>query len=461
MNIFIIFMIIYILLGTVIAIYAAKARSTNAQESYFIGDRKIGWVITSLTYAATTYSSFMMVGLVGLSFATGIGAMMFELTYLFVTVLLLSTYGKKIWKMSQEKGFVSPMELFSHRYGKQTGMVGAFISFGALIPYTAAQIIGLSIIFQSFGIDYGMGVIVSACLICLWSVIGGLRSVALTDAIQGLFMLVIAILALVWSGHHFGGFELDSFPNKVWTPEFFINITLPWSFFALTNPQVVQRLFIIKDSHDFRKMVILFALVGVTYTLITCFIGFSAKYGFQQGLFPAIARKDEVIVGVISQATGYLGVFIALSIIFASISTSNSIILTLSSMFTRDVVQNKNSTVFGRFFIIIITIVVACFAYFRTSYIVDLSVATSRILMCFIPLFVDLFHIKKGGRVTGILTLGGGMIGALVIGKLGLSLSSIYILGLNFILYAIGIYIDSRNAVTMRLVQSKVKSRIS
>lgn len=440
-------MIIYVLLGTGIAIYAARARSGNAQESYFIGDRKMGWVVTSLTYAATTYSSFMMVGLVGLSFATGVGAMIFELTYLVATVLLLSTYGKKIWKMSQEKGLVSPMELFSHRYGKQTGMVGAFISFGALIPYTAAQIIGLSIIFQNFGVDYGTGVIISASLICLWSLIGGLRSVAITDALQGLFMLTVAIVALYWSTQHYGGFETSTFPNKVWTPEFFINITLPWAFFALTNPQVVQRLFIIKDSHDFKKMIILFTLVGAAYTLITCFIGFAAKYGATQGMFPEIGRKDEVIVGVISQAAGGLGVAVALSIIFASVSTSNSIILTLSSMFTRDVIQNRDSTWFGRIFIVVITATVAAFAYYRTSYIVDLSVATSRILMCFIPLFIDLFHVKKGGKVTGVLTLGGGMIGALIIGKFGLSLSSIYILAFNFMLYGIGLYIDNRQRV--------------
>lgn len=444
MNAFSIFMILYVLLGTGIAIYAGKSRSKHAQESYFIGDRKMGWVVTSLTYAATTYSSFMMVGLVGLSYATGVGAMLFELTYLIATVILLSTYGKKIWQLSQDKKLVSPMELFSDRFGKSTGMVGAFISFGALIPYTAAQIIGLSIVFQYFGVDYGTGVMVSALLICLWSIIGGLRSVAITDAMQGLFMLAVACLALYWSGQHFHGFEMSTFPNKVWTPEFFINITLPWAFFALTNPQVVQRLFIIKDSHDFKKMVTLFTVVGCAYTLITCFIGFAAKSGSLQGLFPIVTAKDEVIVGVISQAVGGLGIAIALSIIFASVSTSNSIILTLSSMFTRDVLQNKESTWMGRIFIIVITIAVACFAYFRTSYIVDLSVATSRILLCFIPLFVDMFHVKKGGAITGVLTLVGGVIGALVIGKLGLSLSSIYILVLNFILYGIGLALDAR-----------------
>ena len=146
----------------------------------------------------------MMVGLVGLSYSTGIGAMIFEMTYLASTIILLSIYGRKIWQISRDGNLVSPMELFSVRYGKLTGTVGALVSAAALIPYTAAQVIGLSIIFQNFGLSYGTGVMIAAVLICIWSLIGGLRGVALTDAVQGLFMIAVAIIVVLWAGNHFG-----------------------------------------------------------------------------------------------------------------------------------------------------------------------------------------------------------------------------------------------------------------
>ncbi|MDC7125496.1 MAG: sodium:solute symporter family protein [Spirochaetales bacterium] len=442
---FIILLSIYAVAGTGIAVYAGRQRGGSDQESYFIGGRGMGWLVSALTYAATTYSSFMMVGLVGLSYSTGVGAMLFEMTYLVATVILLSIYGKKIWQMSKENSLVSPMEIFSLRYGKLTGGVGAAISVIALVPYTAAQVIGLSIIFQNFGISYGAGVAIAAVLICIWSLVGGLRGVALTDAIQGLFMLAVAIIAVLWANKHFSGVEMSTFPNKVWTPVFFINMTLPWAFFALTNPQVVQRLFIIKDKQGLRKMIVLFAVIGAAYTIITCLIGFSAKYGTLSGTFAEIQGRDNVILGLLGLMGKGLGLAIALSIVFASISTSNSIILTLSSMVTRDLARNKNNVWFGRIFIVVITAVVALFALRKTSYIVELSVSTSRILMCFLPLFLDIFHFKKGGKVTGVITIFGGAVSAIILSKMGLSLSSVYSLAAAFVFYFIGVFIDSRN----------------
>ena len=447
---FIILLCIYIAAGTGIAVYAGQNRGVKGQESYFIGGRGMSWVVSALTYAATTYSSFMMVGLVGLSYATGVGAMIFEMTYLASTIVLLSIYGKKIWQMSKDKGLVSPMELFSARYGRLSGTVGAVVSVAALVPYTAAQVIGLSIIFQNFGISYGTGVMIAAVLICIWSLIGGLRGVALTDAVQGLFMIAVAVIAVFWVGNRFGGFETSTFPNKVWTPVFFINLTLPWAFFALTNPQVVQRLFILKNKEGLKKMIILFAIVGGAYTLITCLIGFSAKFGTMNGLFAEVTARDNVIVGILQMMGKGLGLAIALSIVFASISTSNSIILTLSSMVTRDVARNTKNVWFGRVFIVIITVFVALFAFRKTAYIVELSVSTSRILMCFLPLFFDVFHFRQGGKITGPLTIAGGAVMSVVFGKMGLSLSSVWTLAAAFGFYFIGVLID-RAAGTRKL----------
>ena len=451
MSGFVLLLCLYTAAGTGIAVYAGRKRNGDSQESYFIGGRGMSWLISALTYSATTYSSFMMVGLVGLAFSSGIGAMIFELTYLLSTVILLSVYGNRIRKMAAEKKMVSPMELFSRSFGKKTAAAGALISAAALVPYTAAQVIGLSIIFSRFGISYGNGIAIAAALICIWSLIGGLRGVALTDAIQGLFMLAAAVAVLVFAGKSFGGFELSSFPNSTWTPVFFINLTLPWAFFALTNPQVVQRLFIIKNRPDLRKMIVLFALTGAAYTVITCLIGFSAKFGSLNGSFSASGGRDSIIIEIIKTAGSGLGLAVALSIIFASISTSNSIILSLSSMLSRDLLNRKESLLHGRIIIILLTAAVAVFALKRTSYIVELSVSTSRILLCFIPLFFDLFHIRRGRELTGILTVTGGAAAALLFSRMNLALSSVWTLAAAFGFYSAGLAAEYlRNRIMSR-----------
>lgn len=441
MSQFLILLSIYVVIGSIVVLIVARRKQT--QEEYFVGGRTIGWVVTAFTYAATTYSAFMMVGLVGLSYGTGVGAMIFELAYLLATVIILGIYGKRIWRLGHKHGYVSPMEMFADRYGKTTEALGAIVAFIALIPYASVQVIGLALVFSNYGIGFVAGVTIATLIIFIWVFLGGLRGVAITDALQGLFMMLVAVLVLWWTGGEFKGFELSTFPNKVWTPLFFINMTLPWCFFALTNPQVVQRLFIIKNEAGIRKMIILFAGFGLVYTLIVCFIGFGAKFGTIQGIFPAIQDRDMVTVELIGRIGAYLSLPLALSIIFASVSTSNSIILTLSSMMTRDVFRARKSMIIGRVFTFVMTILIFIFSLTRPDYLVELSVASSRILMVFIPLYFGLFHWKRGGRYAGILTVTGGVVLAIAVNLLGLSLGSVYTFVGIFLLYFIGAGIDS------------------
>lgn len=440
MTQFIVLLSLYVVIGSVIVLLVSKRKQT--QEEYFIGGRTVHWIVTALTYAATTYSAFMMVGLVGLAYSTGIGAMIFELVYLLATILILTVYGKRIWQLGKDNGYVSPMEMFADRYGKITESLGAVIAFVALVPYASVQVIGLALVFGNYGIGFMTGVVIATTIIFIWAFMGGLRGVAVTDALQGLFMMAVALAVLSWTGQTFDGFEMSTFPNKVWTPLFFINITLPWAFFALTNPQVVQRLFIIKEPAGIRKMIILFAVFGAIYTVIVTVIGFAAKSGSLTGMLPMIQDRDTVIVQLMGQMGAILALPLGLSIIFASVSTSNSIILTLASMMTRDVFRMRSSMTIGRVFTFLMTLLVFLFSLLRPDYLVELSVASSRILLVFLPLYIGLFHWKIGGVCAGVFTIVGGATLAIAVNLLGLSLGSVYTFAGVFILFFLGAICD-------------------
>jgi SSS family solute:Na+ symporter len=434
---FIVLFVLYLVIGTGIVVIVHRAK--QSQEDYFVGGRKIGGVVSALTYAATTYSAFMMVGLVGLAYKTGVGALIFELCYLVSTVLLLSIYGRKIWERGRAEGLVSPMELFSKRFGSTTRTIGTLIAMVALIPYSATQMIGLALIFQNYGgFSFTLGASFAAVIIAVWAILGGLRGVALTDAIQGVFMLAVALVGVVWVGNRFKGFELSTFPNSFWTPTLFVNLTLPWIFFALTNPQVVQRLFIPRDRRAFNRMIVYFSIFGLIYTLIVTLIGFSARFGLEQGVFPDVADRDMVILEILGRMARWLSLPLALSIIFAAVSTANSIVLTLSSMVLRDVFRQKARVWLGRGIIVFLTGLVFLFSLSRPNYIVELAVASSSILLCFLPLIFGIFHWKHGGQLTGIVTIVGGATAAVVLGIMRIPLSSVYTLLISFALFFFG-----------------------
>lgn len=413
MNSFLILIGVYSVIGTIIALYS---RGAKTQESFFIGDRNIGGVVSALTYAATTYSAFMMVGLVGLSYATGVGALGFELTYLVGTLFFLSYYGPKIWKIAKKKGIVSPSGLLEERYGLKTAKSAAVISLLALIPYTSVQLTGVALILEkNSSINFTTGIIIVGILIALWAFLGGLRGVALTDSIQGIFMIIVSIFALIWVSLRFDFSTISSMgelmyvPNSIWTPKYFLALTIPWFFFALTNPQVFQRMFISKDLPALRKMIVYFGVFGVLYTVIVTLIGIELKVMTIQGIFPLVQYRDNVTPTLLSLMPEWLSILLALSILAAAITTANSIVLTLSSMVSKDIIKEKG-ILFGRISIVIITIFIGLFAIKKISYIVELSVLSSTILLCLLPLIFGIFHFKIGKDLTGVITLIGGFL---------------------------------------------------
>lgn len=418
MNSMLILIGIYAVIGTAIALYSKGAKT---QESFFIGDRNIGGVVSALTYAATTYSAFMMVGLVGLSYATGVGALGFELVYLVGTLFFLSFYGPKIWKIAKEKGVVSPSGILEHRYGLKTAKATAIISLIALVPYTSVQLTGVALILEkNANLNFSTGILIVGILIALWAFLGGLRGVVLTDSIQGILMISVSIIALFWVSAKVDFSQVSSLgnlmyvPNPIWTPKFFLSLTIPWFFFALTNPQVFQRMFISKDLQALRKMIVYFGLFGVLYTVIVTLIGIELKILTIKGLFPLVEYRDNVTPTLLSIMPEWLSLLLALSIMAAAITTANSIVLTLSSMVSRDIVKEKG-ILYGKTAIILLTAVIALFAVRKVSYIVELSVLSSTILLCLLPLVFGLFHFKIGKDLTGVLTILSGFLASVIL----------------------------------------------
>lgn len=418
MNNMIILIGIYAVIGTIIALYS---RGAKTQENFFIGDRNIGGVVSALTYAATTYSAFMMVGLVGLAYATGVGALGFELVYLAGTLFFLSFYGPKIWKIAKEKGVVSPSGILEHRYGLKTVKTAAIVSLVALVPYTSVQLTGVALILEkNANLNFSTGILIVAIIVALWAFLGGLRGVALTDSIQGILMISVSIIALFWVSAKVDFSSVSSVgqlmyvPNSIWTPKFFLSLSIPWFFFALTNPQVFQRMFISKDLPALRKMIVYFGFFGVLYTVIVTLIGIELKILTLKGLFPLIEYRDNVTPTLLSIMPEWLSLLLALSIMAAAITTANSIVLTLSSMVSMDIVKEKG-IFYGRIAIILLTLVISLFAVRKVSYIVELSVLSSTILLCLLPLVFGLFHFNKGKDVTGVLTILSGFITAIAL----------------------------------------------
>ncbi len=433
---------LYVVMGFVIAVAARRYVGVGLSD-FFLANRKMGGFVSALTYSATTYSAFMLVGLVGLTYVGGVGALGFEMTYLaglFLAVFFLPRF----WLVGRHYGYITPMDLLSDRYQSRiVGMVAALLALVFLVPYSAAQLLGIGLLLNGMsegGIPVLAGILVATLLAIAWSRIAGLRSIAWTDAFQALVMIVSAgvLLALIISElggpmAFFSRFEMQhadllTVPtgDGLWSINMFIGLSLPWFFFSISNPQVSQRFFIPESVTAMRQLLGGFLVFGFVYTLIAVLWGFGARMLVPGLDNPDMATPTLLALPFVPRA---LALIAMVGIVAAAVSTIDSILLTLSSVWARDVykgvinpgVSEQKELRIGQWVIPVMALVAMVFAWQASTragidfMIAPLSAAASAGLLMVVPSIFGAFFWKKATAAGSITSIVAGAVVVLVL----------------------------------------------
>lgn len=422
---------IYVVLAGIAAFLSRSGRSEDMSH-YFLGNRRMGGIVSALSYSATTYSAFMLIGLAGLTWKGGVGALGFELIYLCGVTLVL-IFGPRFWVVGKRYGYVTPSEMLGHRYDNRgVAVTSALTSLVFLIPYAAVQLAGVGYLLSgmtSGQISFTTGTVLATVLAMVFALIAGLRSVAWTDALQAVVMMVTATVVVIIVVQRLGGLGsmfsslqalegthagVLSVPgNGFFSFSMFLGLTLPWLFFSLSNPQVSQRLYTPASMRDLRRMLVGFLVFGFIYTLVSVIWGFAALLKF-----PDLESGDLATPSLLGSdlVPPVAAVVVMVGIIAAAVSTIDSIMLTLSSMVARDVVAvakpgvtERQQLVVGKWVLPVIAVLAYLFAQLKLDLIAVLSVSASAGLLVMVPPIIGTFFWKRGtaiGAMTAIVAAG-------------------------------------------------------
>jgi solute:Na+ symporter, SSS family len=418
---------LYAVAGLAVVALARRQLAAGAEDFYLAG-RTVGGFVSAASYAATTYSAFMMLGLAGLTYRGGVGALGFELVY-FAGLSLLLVFGPRIWLVGRRFGFITPSEMLGARYASPgLAAVTALLSCAFLIPYCSVQLLGIGLLLSGTtggAIPFQAGVLVGAALAAVWTLGAGLRSVAWTDALQAVVILLTALAALLFIIDAIGGWgaflaTLES-ERGPWLaqpgPGFFsfatfVGLTLPWFFFAISNPQVSQRLFTTTDLRAMRTMVVGVLSFGLLFTLISILWGFSALVLVPDLENPDLATPSLLAGGIVPPV---VAVPLVIGILAAAVTTVDSIALTLASMVGRDVYPraepnsgDRRELFIGKVVILLVIAAAALFGSLRLNLISILSVASSAALLVTVPAIVAAFFWRRATAAGAMASILGG-----------------------------------------------------
>ncbi len=431
---------IYVVVGILVALLARKKLGAGMTE-FFLANRQLGGFVSALTYAATTYSAFMMVGLAGLTYKLGVGALGFELTYLGGLVLVVF-FGPRFWLVGRKYDYLTHAQLLADRYeNRAVGIVAAILCLVFLIPYAAIQLMGIGYLLSVMSegaISFMAAMIIATLLAMVWSNIAGMRSVAWTDAFQALIMIVTSVLTLwVVVQRCFGGFAQfferinSEIPQLLAGPglfgfNVFLGLSLPWLFFSLSNPQVTQRLFVPKSVRAFKQMIGGFLVFGLIYTLVSVLWGFSAKL-----LIPVLKDADLATPSLLSLPVvpKLVAIIVMVGILSAAISTVDSILLSLSALCTRDILKlglrtdltDRSELRIGKMIIPVLAIGFFLFAYWASGksglgfMIAPLSAASAAGLLMAVPSIVGGFFWRRATAAGALSSMSVGAVSVLIL----------------------------------------------
>ncbi len=198
----------YLVLLISIGLYSARFSSSGISE-FFIGGRKMNKFVIALSAVVSGRSAWLLIGVTGLVYTRGISGVWAVVGYTVVEFILFFTFAKRIREFSEKHDCITIPDFFAERFGDKNGslrslLIITFLIF--MISYVSAQLVaGGKAFSSSFGIEQNMGVVLSAGIILVYTVLGGFLAVSLTDAFQAFFMILALIFLPVIAIQDLGG----------------------------------------------------------------------------------------------------------------------------------------------------------------------------------------------------------------------------------------------------------------
>ena len=260
-------------------------KSRSGEEDYYLAGRGQGWLVSSLTIMATFFSSAAMLGAPGAVYKEGVVFALFALNVP-LSGAAIYVLGNRIRKLGHTHGHVTPADLICTHYGSSVALrcLVALIGFLYAVPYVVIQIQAGGIISERlFAGEHAFEI--GACLLSLvtmlYIMIGGMRSVAWTDALQGALLMTGMLLAGLAAVAALGGpsafFEkVNDLPHTSlsvpgttgsFTPEKMFTLCIFGALGSMIQPAQWMRFYAAKSAKALRRSAVIFAL-GLT----ACFL---------------------------------------------------------------------------------------------------------------------------------------------------------------------------------------------
>ncbi|WP_019120369.1 sodium:solute symporter family transporter [Brevibacillus massiliensis] len=328
-------MVLY--LAVLATIGFASIRSVKNHRDFLIAGSRLGYGLYVPAMAAVVLGGASTLGGSGLGYTYGISGM-----WLVVMIGLgIIGMGLLFSKQLSRANVYSVSELLGKRFGAGSRAISAVVMAVYDLMVCVTGIIAMGIILSTlFGFDDTTAIIVGGCIVLLYTVLGGMWAVTLTDVIQFWVMTVGLICLLLPIGlYHAGG--VGGLLEKV-DPSY-LSITnlgasrifsyfLLYFFGMMIGQDIWQRAFTAKNESVLTKGTIFAGIYCIIYAVSGALIGMTASV-----LMPGLADPQQAIPQLAMKylPAGLFGLVLA-AVASAVMSTASGTIMASATVIVND-----------------------------------------------------------------------------------------------------------------------------
>lgn len=376
LEIFIV-MVLYMAVVIGIGLYYAK-RANESSENYFIGGRSLGPWVTAMSAEASDMSGWLLMGLPGLAYWSGLADAFWTAIGLLVgTYINWKIVAKRLHGYSVVNKSITIPDFFSNRYKEKNKYIMSIAAIFILVfftVYAASCFVTVGKLFNHlFGYSHRSMMALGALFVVIYTFLGGFLAESVSDTMQGIVMIVVLVFLLGISSVIAGGpsgiaENIKDFPGFL---EFFMTAspevqdgvqqvssggaplfnmannygflsvlsTLSWGLGYFGMPQVLLRFMAIRKNSELTQA----RRIATTWCAISLFAAVSIGL-IGRALYPtelltnSTAENIFVVMSTNLLPTVLAGIAMA-GILAATISSSDSYLLIASSAVAKNIYQ--------------------------------------------------------------------------------------------------------------------------
>ena len=425
----------YLVVMLGIGLYAYKL--TSSSEDYFLGGRSLGPWPTALSAGASDMSGWLLLGVPGYAFASGLEAVWITGGLLAGTWLnwLICAKRLRTYSIKANNALTLP-DFLSTRFNDKSKLIQTISALFILLFflfYTSSGLVAGGKLFETvFGLDYTYAVVIGTVCVVSYTLFGGFLAVAWTDLVQGLMMsaalVIVPLVALDGGWSELSSTLTAKNPEllNIWTsvsgePLTAIGIIslVAWGLGYFGQPHILARFKASRSNKDIktaRRIAVIWTFISMLGAILIGLVGIT----FVDNNLAGTLEDPEKIFMILVNAVFHpvvAGILLA-AILAAIMSTADSQLLVSSSALAEDFYKqlfNKEATQkqivnVGRFAVVAISIVALVLALNPESSVLGLvSYAWAGFGAAFGPaILLSLFwrNMNRNGALAGIIVGG-------------------------------------------------------